>query len=887
MKRQNQNVLLGDEIRIARIASQILLSVLVLVVFLTGCSHKEDAKSTLAGKAQGRNVLFITLDTTRADHIGCYGYADAETPTLDGLAAKGVLFEKAFSQVPLTLSAHTTMLTGRYPREHGIRDNGRNALSDKFPTLATIFKEHGYATGAFVASFVLDKRFGLQRGFDAYFDDMGEVSFDKQPLEWQIPGRTVTDRALTWLETVKDRRFFAWFHYYDAHDPHIAPDGFAKEGRKPYDSEITCLDAQVKQLTDWLANKGLTERTLVVIVGDHGESFKEHDEAGHTTFLFDTNLRVPLLFYGPGLVAPGKKSSATVGQIDIFPTLLELFGWPVPSGILSRSLARALEGQSIQDEENYSESLYALLSFNWAEQRSLVTPEWKYISSTKPQLYDRRKDPDEKNNVLAANPSVGNRLAKDLRKKYDSMIPGRAEIVAMDEKALRAVKTLGYIGGGSSVQSEQFCTQGLPDPRDMIKVVEQFHAGLAGLDEAKTPGDIRDLLPLLVHVVEQSPASVYFQQTIGHAYLRGEDPARAFEHLNMALKTDPFNAPVMADAAMALSALGRLDEAEQHFKTAFELQDSNAVAHAQYGELLMKQGRLAEAEAQFRKAIEAFPTFASAHAKLGDLLRRLGRTDEALHETNDAIKAFNEAKQARPDLATTNIQLGLLYVESNQPQNAISEFREAVRKTPDSGEANWNLGKSLLAVNDLEAAGETMRRLAEIHGFEAEASYGMGVVAFKRGNVADTVRLYEQAAQQKPNFVQAIQELAQYYIGAGRARDAIRVLNAGLEHSPNFARFAHMLAHVYATASDATLRNGPKAIALAEEAAKATNYQEPFVLQTLAEAYAEAGQFDKAIETAESAKDLAQRLGRTTLVKSLEEQVEGYRVGRAYRDPRL
>src|SRR3990172_4504767 len=222
----------------------------IVGLFLAGCERKPDTPA-VAGKLTGQNVLLITLDTTRADRLGCYGYKPARTPALDALAARGTLFENAFAQVPLTLPSHCSIMTGRYPREHGVRLNGRNALGPAHPTLAGIFKEHGYDTAAFVASFVLDSRFGLERGFDTYSDDMGEVTFKTQPLEWQQPADVVTDRAIAWLDVEKDRPFFCWVHYYDPHQPYVPPQHVMKPELEPYDGELAFVDTQVKRLLDW------------------------------------------------------------------------------------------------------------------------------------------------------------------------------------------------------------------------------------------------------------------------------------------------------------------------------------------------------------------------------------------------------------------------------------------------------------------------------------------------------------------------------------------------------------------------------------------------------------------------------------------------------------
>lgn len=858
-----------------------------------GCSGKPN-KSELSGKAAGHNVLFITLDTTRADKIGCYGYTPASTPTLDRLAAKGVLFENAFAQVPLTLPAHASMLTGRYPREHGIRDNGRNGLSEQHPTLATILKKKGYATGAFLAAFVLDKRFGLDRSFDVYSDDMGEVSFETQPLEWQLDGKIVTERALSWLETVKSKPFFAWVHYYDAHDPHVAPEGFARPpGEQPalpkvepqtahfmaaYDAEISYLDAHVKQLIDWLEKNQLTQRTLVVIIGDHGESFKEHGELGHTTFVYNTNLQIPFIISHPAVVSTGKRSSALVAQVDVFPTVLELLGETGPDHLISRSLAVALEGKSIEDAEIYSESLYALNSYNWAEQRSLTTPEWKYISSTSPQLFDRKNDPGEMTNLVNSKASITAKLDKALRKKFEAQTAGEGAVVQMDEKALKAMESLGYTGSSRALGKEEYLTAGLPDPAALIHVVTQFRAGLQLLELAKSPEDVKDTLPLLEHVAQQSPNSVYFQHALGTAYLRVQDFEKARRHLQDAIKIDPSYVQASTAMAEALTALGDYAAAEEYFLASFLIQDG-ATSRAQYGDLLVELGRFEDALAQYKKAIEIFPTFASAHARMGDALRRMGRMDQA-------FAAYQKAESIKSGLPAATIGLGIMYADQNRIDEAIAKFKQLADTHADHGQAWLNLGKALMTKGDLDAAEESLRRALEIPAVKAEASYGLGVVQSKRGNLADTVRLYEDAIAHKPSFTPPVEELAQHYINSKKPGDAARILEIGAKASPNNAKLLHMLAYVLASGPDG-LRDGKRAVELAGRAATLTQFQEPFVLQTLALAQAERGLFDDAMKTIEQGIQLAEKLGRAPLVQSLQDQKAGFAQKRPYRDSRL
>jgi arylsulfatase A-like enzyme len=298
------------------------------------------------------NVLLITLDTTRADRLGCYGYTPALTPAIDGLAARGVLFERAYTPAPLTLPSHASMMTGLFPPEHGLLVNGRGRLGENVSTLAEVFRDAGYDTAAFLGSFVLHSKFGLDRGFKEYDDDMTNTDPTEDGLHRQRDGIWVVDSALAWLQKRRTKPFFCWVHLYDAHAPYLAHtedfgDRFADS---PYDGGIAYVDLQVQRLVNHLEGNGLTEQTLIVVVGDHGESLGEHDEKEHGLTLYGSVLRVPWIWAGPGATSAGRRVLQPVSLIDLRPTLLETVGLGEPSRASGRSLHAALVGRPIDPE---------------------------------------------------------------------------------------------------------------------------------------------------------------------------------------------------------------------------------------------------------------------------------------------------------------------------------------------------------------------------------------------------------------------------------------------------------------------------------------------------------------------------------------------------------
>lgn len=854
-----------------RIATVLAVSGLVL----TACSRKPDA-SAVSGKLSGQNLLLITLDTTRADRLGCYGYKPAATPTLDALAVRGTLFENAFAQVPLTLPSHSSILTGRYPREHGVRDNGRNALGKDFPTLATLAKEHGYQTAAFVASFVLDSRFGLERGFDTYNDDMGNVNFETQPLEWQQPANVVTDRALQWLESSKRGPFFCWIHYYDPHQPYLPPVNFRQSGVLPYDGEIAFVDTQVKRVTDWLSAAGLAERTLVIVIGDHGEAFGEHGEEGHSENVYHVNVHIPLFFAHPSAVQGGKRVTAVVESVDVFPTILDLFGWKGPANLMSRSLAMGLAGRPVESVGAYSESLFLFNAMGWAEQRSITTDRWKYLSSSKPGLFDRQSDPGETKNLIADEPRTAARLLEVLKDRYDAMTPGQAAVAQLDPEALSAIRGLGYAGGATQF-TDEFLTTGLPDPKDMQDVLVQFKAANALLEKHDRPEDVALVIPLAQHMVERSPNSHILHRTLGTCYLRAKQPADALESLKTAIDLDPGQTAALALRGDALAELKRYDEAIEHYRAALKVDPNSVGLLVGMGNVLYGAGRIEEAVENYKKALELFPTHVPTHNHLAIALTALGKVEEAnVH--------YREAVKLRPENPEFHYNLGLGLINAKQYSEAAAQLQEAVRLKPNHRDALLKLGMAQLALEAVPAAKEAFTQAAAIPESAAEACYQLGVILAKDGNLQEAVEMYEKAVAAKPSYTPSILELSQIYLTHGYSADAVRILRIGAAHVPDNVRILERLARVLAVSRYDDVRDGATAVTLAERASKLSGGQEPIVEATLAAACAESGDFRRAIEIARKALQLAENAKMEDIASVIQSQIERYLNNQTFRE---
>lgn len=848
-----------------------------LCVWPLGCNEDNENKPApeaheVATKADGplagQNVLLITLDTTRANRLGCYGYDKAATPALDGIASSGVLFEQAFSQVPLTLPSHTSIMTGKYPREHGIRDNNQGGLNPNLDTLAQAFKRHGYRTAAFLGAFVLDSHYGLNRGFEVYNDDMVTSKIGVQPAEWQNPGNIVADRALAWLDTVKDQPFFAWVHFYDPHEPYAPPAPFDAQFDDPYDGEIAFMDTQIKRLTDWLASNGLDKRTLLVLVGDHGEAFKsEHGEHGHSFFLYDTNIHVPMIFNDSKLKGAGTRVPAIVELVDVYPTVMNLFGFEMKNKVLSRSLVDALEGKEIEDVASYAESQYGKDTFNWAEQRSLTTARWKYISSTIPELYDRAADPNEKRNVHVLHPDVAANMLKALKQRYAEMEEGEAAPVKDSPEVTAALRSLGYLGTNTKLiqPSKEFLTPGLEDPKDKLYIVDELKAGMAAMRQGKN--DIA--ITLLTNVKKDCPFAAAAYSSLGMAYTRAGQPGLAEETLNELLDKDPKNYAgnvAMGDAQMQMQ---RPQKAIDYYRIALGSDLPYADLYGKIGVAYRTLNKTDEAIKAFKKALELMPKFPEAHFELAITLSAVGDVMGAIDHYRDAI-----AQQPKNPVAYYN--LGLELIKAKRPKEAEDAFKSAIKLRPQYGDAMINLAILLTQQHKLDEAKDVLAKTSEISAVKCKSLYLLGVVNAQAGKIDKTVQLYEEALKCQPFDPSPVTELAAYYLTQKKPSEALRVLRLGAGKAPDNVGILTALAELLSTSPDDSVRDGSEAVEVAQKAADATKHKSPRVLRVLATALAENGKFDQALEVAQQARAIAEQRRMRKVAQRLQRDIGQY-----------
>jgi arylsulfatase A-like enzyme/Tfp pilus assembly protein PilF len=671
-----------------------------LVAFLVtasalACAQKPAARSAASRSAAARpNVLFITIDTLRADHVGCYGYRDIKTPAIDGLCRDGIVFDHAIAQVPLTWPSHVAMLTGTYPFWNGVQDFTGQPLRPGVATLSEAMKRRGYATGAVVSSFVLDRSFGMARGFDSYYDAFTGKAFLEKDLGLvdRRAGESV-DHALAWLKTKRGGRpFFFWLHLYDPHSPYNAPEPFRSEYRdRPYDGEVAYADSHLARVFTWLKQAGLYDSTLIVLTSDHGESLGDHGEREHGYFIYASTIHVPLVVKPPRAkrLKPRREPTA-VETIAIPATVLGLLGIRDP-------LEQQLQAPSLLAEDEaslaYSQTLYPYSSFGWSPLHSLESAQYKYIEAPEPELYDLRNDPAEQKNVIAAQPAVAAVMKQKLaeRQQKFALPANQANDAALDPEAAAKLRALGYMAYKAPVAEDGAAS--LPDPK---RKLGEFNAILRATDLLQL-GRFEEAATLLDSVREQDPKMYLIPFLLAEAAIRRGDMAQATADFRKTLALNPGFDQAMLGLARALHAQTQDDEALEWLKKALELNPRNYRAWYQIAWIETAQRRDAGAAAAFEKVLEIQPNFGLAYRDLGML--RIRQQDYP-----NAARLLGRAAELGVEEAPLYNFLGIAQGQTGAERAALESYRHAVKLDPALAEARLNFGIALYKAGQRAAA---------------------------------------------------------------------------------------------------------------------------------------------------------------------------------------
>ena len=721
------------------------------------------------------NVLLVTIDTLRADHLGSYGYAAAQTPALDALAARGIRFEHATTVAPLTLPAHSSLMTGTFPAYHAVRDNGGYYLGDDQVTLAKLLRARGYRTGGFISAFVLDGRWGIGQGFDRYYDnfDLSKYRLDVGLDAVQRPASEVVSKAIEWLDQDPSRPFLAWVHVYEPHAPYDPPESF--RARFPptmigaYDAEVATADAQIARLIEHLRASRRLDNTIVVALGDHGESLGEHDEEQHGFFVYDVTIRIPLIIAGAGLDPRVVRDQVRI--VDVMPTILDLLHVEVPKPVQGQSLLPLTRGARL-DLVAVSETWYPRHHYGWSELTSIRDERYHFIAAPRRELYDTQTDPKETRNIADANPARADAQERALREfvaRTSSTARNDAAPRPVDPDVEARLRALGYVGSSISPAVMEERPRG--DPKDKIALYNLMKQ--AGLDSVE--GRIDEGIAKVRQALAADPDIVEAYLMLGNMNTKAKRDAEALAAYQKALTLDPDNQSAAFSLALSYKNAGRTDAAETGFERVLALNPRDTKARYQLTDIWMQRGEFARAEEALKKAV-------AENVERPAFLTKLGECYIEQKQYDAAERSLRDALEEKPDEPMAHYDLGLIHEARREPDKAVVEYQAEISRNAKTYRAQFNLGKLLNAggrtadaARHFELAVDANPEFGTGYLYLAKARLDLGDLGGAEAAAIKGIRL-KPDAEIAPlgHYV-----LADVYSRQGRANDAAREEAAG------------------------------------------------------------------------------------------------------------
>ncbi len=728
------------------------LAVTFLFLFILGVSlaliffvSKKDISSRFARLRGDRNYNFIliSVDTLRADRLGCYGFTRIETPTIDSFARRGVKFDRCIATTPLTLPSHTSLLTGTLPLFHGVRDNGGFVVPAELRTLAEVFKEKGYATAAFVGAYVLDSKWGLNQGFDYYFDRFDLSKFEKISLATvQRPANEVIDEALKWLDQKKYGKFFVWIHLYDPHTPYEPPSPFdAQYPDHPYLGEIAFTDSQLSRLWKYLEDSNLLDNLCLVFTSDHGESLGQHQEATHGFFVYQEAIHVPLIFLTPHEKFRGISVGRVVSLVDVMPTMLEMAGFPIPSEVQGESLLPCFFQPSQEAEAYaYSETFYPRFHFGWSELRSFQNRKFKLILAPESELYDLEKDPKELRNLALTE----RKLLVDLEREASKFIAAASQNAyeldyrKIDEETREKLAALGYVG--AFTDSSKLEGKKLANPKDKIGVFNE----LSRAREIGMGGQPEEAIRIIQAILAEDPeiGDAYF--TLGNIYFKQRNFKGAIEAFEQALERNPSDTFCVINIANSYQMMGKPDEAEKVIIGYLKKGFNDSQLYHLLGTLAFNQKKYEEAIQYYTECLSLNPDSAASHNALA-----------AIYILQDNLKSAQEhleqAMAINPELSNLHYNLAQLFEKQGEIRKAIAAYLAELEHTPSHFKASFNLSRLYRLTGEVDNEEKYLKQTIELAPEFPLAYFYLARTYLNRGtNYEEAIRLVKKGLDLKP-----------------------------------------------------------------------------------------------------------------------------------------
>ena len=620
----------------------------------------------------GVHVVVISIDTLRADHLGCYGYAGEITPSLDRLAADSVRFANVTSPTPLTLPSHATMLTGMIPPVHGVHKNENYRLADANVTLAEILQARGYATGAVVSTVILGAQFGLAQGFETYED---EIAISPQGgIAGKRRGETTSRLAGEWLDRhADDENFFLFVHYYDPHTQYDPPEPFASDWPdSPYAGEVAYADYCVGQVIAKLKALDLYDRTLIIVTSDHGEMLGEHGEATHGYFIYESAIKVPLIVKLPESESAGSVVETVAGLVDVTPTICSVLGVAEAPAFSGRDLTAAIEGRAPEERVVYCESVTPA-TFDANPLIGLVGPQWKYIHTTRPELYDLTADPGETNNLVGAESqrarSLTDRLADVLRQADARSVESQAEL---DDLARAQLESLGYVTGGSAPDTLMI-DPAKDDPKDLIAYQQDVQRAMKLLPA----GDVEGTIEILTRLVAQRPRAYMPRRMLARTLWMIGRFEEVAAHCDVLLAQSPDDVDMLGQRAFARQQTGDLAGALADYDRVIAIRPEQPGVWRLRGMIHLRLGDPTAAEADFTESLRRYPEHIGALMNRGTARGNRGDLDGAIADWSEVIRL-------NPAIIQAHVLRAMALKDSGDTDAALAALDECLTFIPPS-----------------------------------------------------------------------------------------------------------------------------------------------------------------------------------------------------------
>jgi arylsulfatase A-like enzyme/Flp pilus assembly protein TadD len=628
--------------------------------------------------ADAPNIVFITVDTTRADRMGFLGNTHGLTPNLDLLARQGVVFARAYSQAPLTPVSHATIFTGTYPQFHTVTDFG-HALPALLPYLPEILQKSGYHTAAFIGSLILDPNASMAPGFDRgfiFFDAGFHIKRDREESRYETVerrGGDVVAHAIGWLNKNHPSPFFIWVHLYDPHAPYDPPPPYDKRFADPYEGEIAYADASLGKLFNYLRQHGLYDRTLIVMMSDHGESLGAHGESMHGIFLYDETMHVPLLFKLPGEVLAHRRVITRVRLLDVAPTLLSMLSLPLPPTFQGESLVSLMKGgqKGTEDLPAYAETDYPRRAFGWSALRSLRAGKYLFVHAPKRELYDQSQDKNADHNLAASSPAVASTLQAQLDDFHDKTTSyhDKSSQAPLTPNQAENLSALGYVSSSAAGPS-QSPFQGA-DPKDKIGISNILQDGMIAIED----GRYEEAIPLLKHVLEDSPLVTAAQLQLGIALSRVRRYPEAIVALRKAVEQLPDSLPAQYELGLALFETGAWRDSVPYFEFVAKTRPKWSDAQYSLASVYARTQHVPEAVELLLAVLQLNPQHFRANLLLGRILN-------LQHRSSEALPYLKQAESSEPDNFEPHAFLADALDELGESQNATTERARAEALKP-------------------------------------------------------------------------------------------------------------------------------------------------------------------------------------------------------------